>query len=126
MQIPIQTQGNPVHNTSLLFADHTDTDQEQQSIELVEPDIPTNFNDLTDEQLERLIRDLIGQAAVLYHSGAVIRENDLPASEHRETVSPFLGTHIRTYRPGMYGGQEVIPVACRASRFKQSREGGAQ
>ena len=121
-----QTTNLPPRRASLLLANHDDSSQEQQSTELVEPDVPVNFDDLTDEQLEQLIHDLIAQTAVLYHSGAVIRGNDLSASEQRETVSPFLGTHIRTYRPGMYGGQAVIPVASRASRFKQSREGGAQ
>ena len=121
-----QTTNLPPRRASLLFANHNDSSQEQQSTELVEPDIPVNFDDLTDEQLEQLIRDLIAQAAVLYHSGAFIEESDLSASEQRETVSPFLGTHIRTYRPGTYGGQSVTPIACRASRFKQSQKGGAK
>lgn len=110
---------------SLLFSDSNENGQEQQPIDLVEPDIPTNFDDLTDAELAELIRSLIAQAAAFYESGIFFEDGEHLQPEQAEKASHFISFHVR-YTPGMYGGSPVTPVAYRTSLFSKSLEGGAQ
>ena len=97
----------------------------KQSSALVDPDIPLNFDDLTDKQLEELIRSFVAQAATLYRSGTFI-ENEQPQSDQTGKTSLIVSGFRRSIS-GIYGSAPVTPVAQWASLFSsRHKEGGAK
>lgn len=114
-------QGNlppfPPHGIGLLFAEDDDNGKEQPT-ELVEPTIPTNFDDLTDEQLDELLRHLLAQAAALYQSGTFIEDRVQPSQAEKSSFIFSQGSSSS----GTNGSLSLFPVALQASLFSSNTQ----